>query len=277
MNISPRRRRRIIREHQLRQNGRTLEDIAARLGVSVATVHADLRLLETNWNDFAQATRHDLLLQQITRVNRRIGHLLNRKPLGPEAGFTAEEFLRVETLYAQNLNAACRELRLLLRELPGDARPGSGEIIDIELADYPDYELADPEETRKNLKKAESPQHLIPGKTRESEPRQAAEKKSPENLKAIAALPRNTGRNKPCPCGSGRKRKHCHPQDSGAPLLAERSPSDSGNLPTPATGLPPGLEAEALRLTQEHHEAEQRNDARAQVRALSKLADLYSK
>ena len=36
--------------------------------------------------------------------------------------------------------------RLLLRELPGDARPGSGEIIDIELADYPDHELADPEE-----------------------------------------------------------------------------------------------------------------------------------
>ena len=265
MNISPRRRRRIIREHQLRQNGRTLEDIAAKLGVSVATVHADLRLLETNWHDVAQATRHDLLLQQITRINRRVGHLLNLKPLGPEAGLTADEYIRHEALYAQNLNAACRELRLLLRELPGDARPGSGEIIDIELADYPDHELADPEEPRKNLKKPESPQPVIPGKTLQIQPRQAAEKKSPENLKPNPPLPRNTGRNKPCPCGSGRKRKHCHPRHAQTPAQP------------PEPELPPDLEAEALRLTQEHRQAEQRNDPLAQVSALSKLAGLYSK
>ena len=56
MNISPRRRRRMQREHQLRQNGHTLEYIADKLKVSVVTVHADLRALETNWDNFARAT-----------------------------------------------------------------------------------------------------------------------------------------------------------------------------------------------------------------------------
>lgn len=86
MPISPRRRRRTLREHQPRQNGNTLEYSADKLKVSVATVHDDPRLLETNWDDFDRATRHDLLLQQITRVNCRISQLLNWKPPGPEAG-----------------------------------------------------------------------------------------------------------------------------------------------------------------------------------------------
>lgn len=58
MPSSPRRRRRTLREHQLRQNGWSLERIAQQVNVSNATVHADLRLLETNWSDFARATCH---------------------------------------------------------------------------------------------------------------------------------------------------------------------------------------------------------------------------
>ena len=209
MNISPRRRRRMQREHQLRQNGNTLEYIADKLGVSVATVHADLRLLETNWNEFAQATRQDLLLQQITRVNRRISQLLNRQPPGPESPLTPDEVIRIEALHTRNLNAACREFRILLRELPCAVQPESGEITEDEFDDYPDHELADPEVPRRNLKKPESPQPARTSKTREIEPQPASEKNSSENLSEN--LPRHTGRNKPCPCGSGRKRKHCHP------------------------------------------------------------------
>ena len=302
MNISPRRRRRMQREHQLRQNGHTLEYIADKLAVSVATVHDDLRLLETNWTDFARATRHDLLMQQINRVNRRISQLLNSSPLELGNGLTVDEIIRVEALYARNLNAANRELRLLLRELPAEARAG-GEIIELELADYPDHELADPQATRKNLKKAESPQPAIPSKTQAIAPQRSAEKKSPENLKSIPGpaldLPRNTGRNKPCPCGSGRKRKRCHPEDSSSPSLKEMSqqPSkspplgemsrsslpptrsgDRGGLPAlPATDLPPHLEAEALRLTEQYEAAQRTNDQLAQVRTLEKLAGLYGK
>ncbi len=270
MNISPRRRRRMQREHQLRQNGHTLEYIADKLKVSVATVHDDLRLLETNWDDFARATRHDLLLQQITRVNRRISQLLNWKPPGPESRITIDEFIRIQALNAQSLNAANRELRLLLRELPPDARPGSGEVIEIELADYPDHELADPVETRKNLKKPESPQPAIPQKTQQISASEVPEKIFPENLKPGEDLPRNTGRNKPCPCGSGRKRKHCHPQHEKSPLLGEMSRSDRG-------GLPPDIEAEVRRLTRQFEAADRNNDELAQVRALEKLAALPGK
>ncbi len=275
MNISPRRRRRMQREHQLRQNGNTLEYIADKLNVSVATVHDDLRLLETNWDDFARATRHDLLLQQITRLNRRISQLLNWKPPGPESRITVDEFIRIQALNAQSLNAANRELRLLLRELPPDARPGSGEVIEIELADYPNDELADPVETRKNLKKPESPQAAIPSKTREIEPRPAAKKNSPENLKVDEDLPRNTGRNKPCPCGSGRKRKHCHPQNTD-PRPFPPPPRPDREL-VPVSDLPPHLEAEAVRLTQEYQVAERNNDGLAKLRTLEKLAGLYGK
>ncbi|MYD17080.1 MAG: HTH domain-containing protein [Chloroflexi bacterium] len=228
MNISPRRRRRTLREHQLRQNGHTLEQIAAKLGVSVATVHADLRLLETNWTDFAQATRNDLLLQQINRVNRRIGSLINTGVLGLELCITMNDALRARALHSQELNAACRELRLLLRELPAES-PLSGEIIELERADYPDYELADPERPRKNLKEPETDRTAIPHNTQETAAPEPPKESSPENLKSD--LPKNTGRNKPCPCGSGLKRKRCHPQ------LAQSSPQ------------PADIEADALRLT----------------------------
>ena len=50
-----------------------------------------------------------------------------------------------------------------------------------------------------------------------------------------------------------------------------------GGLATPATDLPPHLEAEAIRLTQQVHAAEQNNDPLAEIRALDKLARLYGK
>ncbi len=268
MNISPRRRRRMQREHQLRQNGHTLEQIADKLKVSVSTVHADLRALETDWDDFAQSLHNDLLLQQITRVNRRINRLSNDPTPGAELCTTLEEVLRPEALQTQNLNAANRELRMLLRLLAPNARPAGGEIIDIELADYPDEELVHAEETRKNLKKPESPQAAIPQKTQEISASVAQEKNSPESLKPN--LPRNTGRNKPCPCGSGQKRKHCHPQSAPSVPVPERGPA-----PDPA--LPPHLEKEAIRLTLQYQAAEQEGDPLAQVKTLDKLVALYGK
>ena len=254
MNISPQRRRRTLREHQLRQNGHTLEQIADKVNVSIATVHADLRLLETNWSDFAQATRNDLLLQQIIRVNRRIGQLINGGVAGLKLCATIDEGLRARALYSQELNAACRELRLLLRELPAEV-PISGEIIELEPAEYPDHELADPERPRKNLKKPENELAASPQKTKQIAPPQPPEKNSSENLKP--ALPKNTGRNKPCPCGSGKKRKLCHPQHAQAPPQA------------------PDIEAEALRLTREHQVAQANGDPLAEISALGKLVDLY--
>ena len=256
MPTSPRRRRRVLREHQLRQNGNTLEQIAEKVNVSVATVHADLRLLETDWHDIAAATRNDLLVQQINRVNRRLGHLINTGVVGLELCNTIDEALRARALYAQEINAASRELRLLLRELPAESTL-SGEIIELERADYPDHELADPEPDRKKLKepeKAETPQPAIPSNTQEIVASAVPEKNSPETLNP--SLPRHTGRNRPCPCGSGNKRKHCHPQH----MQSAAQPSD--------------IEAEALRLTERYQAAEKNNDPLAQVKALEQLVDL---
>ena len=251
MNISPRRRRRILREHQLRQNGHTLEQIAKKVDISVATVHADLRVLETNWTEFAQATRKDLLLQQINRLNRLITRLTNRKPFADDGTFTVEQIISLETLLSRDLNAANREYRLLLRELRADA-PHNDEIIELELSDYPDHELADPERTRKNLKEPETNPAAIPQKTQEIASPPPPEKEIPENLKV--PLPKHTGRNKPCPCGSGRKRKLCHPQHSSSPPSEVSSSPPAGEMsrsslpparPGDRGGLPPGLEAES--------------------------------
>lgn len=272
MNISPQRRRRVLREHQLRQNGYTLEQIADKVNVAVSTVHADLRLLETNWADFASSTRNDLLLQQISRVNRRIGQLINKGVVGLERCATVDQAFRARALYSQELNAACRELRLLLRELPADA-PRSGEIIELELADYPTHELADPERPRKNLKKPESEPAAISRKTKEIAAPAASEKSSRENPKFARpvppALPENTGRNKPCPCGSGQKRKRCHPQH------AQRVPSGPEAGPVPA--VQPDIEAEVLRLTRQFDAADRNNDQLTQLRALERLAALPAK
>ena len=258
MPTSPRRRRRILREHQLRQNGFPLKKIAEKVNVSVATVHADLRLLETDWQDIAGATRNDLLLQQINRINRRLGQLLNDPIPGADLCTSLDDLVRLKALHSRDLNAACRELRLLLRELPREAPVGNGQIIELERADYPDHELADPERTRQNLnnpEKAETPQPAIPSNTQEIAASTLPEKNSPETLNPD--LPRHTGRNRPCPCGSGNKRKHCHPQH----MQAAAQPSD--------------IEAEALRLTERYQAAEQSNDPRAQVNALDQLAKLY--
>jgi len=278
MSISPQRRRRTLREHQLRQNGYTLEQIAEKVNVAVSTVHADLRLLETNWTDFAQSTRNDLLLQQINRVNRRIGRLLNNGVVGLKLCTTADQVFRARALYSQELNAACRELRLLLRELPADA-PHGGEIIELELADYPDHELADPERPRKNLKKPESEPVAIPHKTRETEPSPPPEKNSSEHPKM--ALPQNTGRNRPCPCGSGKKRKLCHPQHAQRipSRLAPESPPGMGQArePVPSPTIPPDIEAEVLRLTRQFDAADRDNDQRTQLDVLEQLAALPGK
>ncbi len=52
---------------------------------------------------------------------------------------------------------------------------------------------------------------------------------------AVAAAVRSAGRNDPCPCGSGRKVKHCHGRAAGAAAPATRSPDDRGEASSPST------------------------------------------
>ena len=330
MNISPRRRRRIFHEHTLRQAGHTLEQIANQVNVSIATVHADLRLLEEHWVLLTQDIHDDLLLQQVARLDQRLERLTGadpidqaRRALGPDAQLTFEQLTQIEDRHARRLAQVERELRMLLKQLNIPHIYSS-----MRSPDHPDDEFADHETDRKNLKEPETIPDPIPSKTLEIVAPHPSEKSSAETLKP--PLPSPNGRNQPCPCGSGQERKHCHPQNpkshplgearpaldagmsrqpsnspplgearpaldagmsrrpSKSPPLREMSRSDRGGLP-PSAGdtealptdfpdkpLPPGAEAEALRLTDEHQAAKQRGDALAELNALEKIVALYN-
>ena len=214
-NISPRRRRRTLREHQLRQSGHTLEQIARKVGVSIATVHADLKLLEEHWTLHVQDIHNDLLLHQIARLDRRVEHLSSldpiaeaRRALSPDAELTLDQLTQIEDRHERRLTRAERELRMLLKQIN---RPHISR--GHRFVDYPEDELADAETDRKNLKEPETAQAAIPMKTLEIVPNGTSEKNSLARPKSDGAIPRSSGRNRPCPCGSGRKRKLCHPMD----------------------------------------------------------------
>ncbi len=201
-NISPRRRRRIFRAHQLRQDGLTLEQIAHQLTISIATVHADLRALEENWTALTQDIHDDLLLQQIARLDHRLERLNRLDPIadaihaiGPDAQITPDQLDRIEERHARRLAQAEREFRMLLKQLhrphaTASARPFTYPDFDAEPATYPDHELADPETDRTNLKELESLSPAIPGKTLEIVANGTAEKKLSDNLNGAAASPR---------------------------------------------------------------------------------------
>ena len=72
MFIPPKRRRRIMRAHHLRQLGHTLRQIAEKLNISVATVRADLKLAQTHWATIAAASADDLLLESLQLLQVRL-------------------------------------------------------------------------------------------------------------------------------------------------------------------------------------------------------------
>ena len=285
-NISPRRRRRIFRAHQLRQDGLTLEQIAQQLNVSIATVHADLRALEENWTALTQDIHDDLLLQQIARLDQRLERLNRLDPiadaifaLGPDAQLTPDQLDRIEERHARRLAQAEREFRMLLKQLhrphvTASARPFVYPNPDAEPAPYPDDELADPETDRTNLKEPESLSPAIPSKTLEIVANGTAEKNSSTNLNGAATQPRTPAAAPPRP--------------DAPPASDARPPSDAPHLmrgpdflrhlgPSPDPVLPPEHEAEAIRLTQRVHEAQANGDPMAELDALDKIVKLYAK
>ena len=80
MSISARRRSRILKAHELRQSGDSLRSIATALNISHATLLADLRLLETDWSEVADALADDLLLELLTLLQARLQRLTSAGP-----------------------------------------------------------------------------------------------------------------------------------------------------------------------------------------------------
>ena len=196
MPLSPQRRRRALRAHELRQHHFTIREIAAELHVSPTTVHDDLRAIETHQAEFARATAQDALLQHLALLRHRI-HELITNPLKPLEPFAAQNpdgtvqplFQHIDSAdlirYLQHrdraLQSALREYRLTARDLLRAAETGQldPETIAAAVAEYPAAELADaeppieqpeqtlnnPEQTRTNLNNSEHPQPLRPDRT----------------------------------------------------------------------------------------------------------------
>ena len=146
-----------------------------------------------------------------------VPNLLAELGVPPGTLVNTTELTRLYAVHQQSINAATRELRLLLRELKPESRQRANDIIDIELLDD-DEQLPETEQDWTKLNEPEHPEQPKPSKTLEIPPQTHAKQNSAEHLNT--ALPRNTGRNKPCPCGSARKRKHCHPQSVAPPKQA---------------------------------------------------------
>ena len=200
MPLSPQRRRRALRAHELRQHHFTIREIAAELRVSPTTVHDDLRAIETHQAEFARATAHDALLQHLALLRHRIHELITNplKPLEPFAAQNSDgtvqplfqhiagaDLIRYLEHRDRALQSALREYRLTARDLlrAADAAQLDPETIAAAVAEYPAAELADaeppieqpikqpeqtlnnPEQTRTNLNNSERPQPLRPDRT----------------------------------------------------------------------------------------------------------------
>ena len=212
MPLSPQRRRRALRAHELRQHHFTIREIADELHVSPTTVHDDLRAIETHQAEFARATAQDALLQHLALLRHCIHELLTNplKPLEPFAAqnpdgtvqplfqhIASADLIRYLQHRDRALQAALREYRLTARDLLRAADTGQldPETIAAAVAEYPAAELADaeppieqpaeqtlnnPEQTRTNLNKSERPQPLRPDRTTPTIPLNPPDQNNPE-------------------------------------------------------------------------------------------------
>ncbi len=162
MHISPKQRRRSVRAHYLRQRGQSLKQIAETSKTSVATVRADLKLVETHWSSIAAATADDLLLESLfllkTRLSLAIAHDFvadNAKRLTPV------DYLRARDAQETQLNSLAREIRRTVQDVHrrAEQRPDQPDLFHEEPR-----ELA---ETTPKLSQIEPPDSTIPSPEQE--------------------------------------------------------------------------------------------------------------
>ncbi len=144
MRISPKRRRRSVRAHYLRQRGHSLQHIAGTLKTSLATVRADLKLAETHWSSIAAATADDLLLESLHLLKLRLNLALTQDAVANNAKhLTPAEYLRARDAQETQLNSLAREIRRTVQDVHrrAEQRPDQPELFDEEPEDQ--QELAE--------------------------------------------------------------------------------------------------------------------------------------
>ncbi len=143
MSISPRRRRRILRAHKLRQQGHSVRRIGKSLRVSHATIVADLKLLETHWSEVVDQSADDLLLEQLRLLQIRLRKVMDFDMLKSFGHCVAADFARIYQAHVAEQATLLRETRRTVAQLHERAalrRTEAGETP-LEL-DYPEDELA---------------------------------------------------------------------------------------------------------------------------------------
>ena len=138
MQITPERRQRILKAQHLRQQGQSLRKIAEQLGVSHATVIADLKLLETHWSEIAAAAADDLLIEQMHHLRQYLAHVLGQDLAQLFAGSVSPaEYARLYTIRAGEISTLLRETRQTANTIYRRAAQRSAEEPDIDISDQP--------------------------------------------------------------------------------------------------------------------------------------------
>ena len=124
-----------MRAHHLRQQGHTLRQIAEKLGVSVATVRADLKLAQTHWATIAAASADDLLLESLHLLQIRLTLAIKRDYVADNAGrLTPVDYLRARDAQETQLNHLAQEIRRTAHDVHRRAaqRPDQPDLFDEE-------------------------------------------------------------------------------------------------------------------------------------------------
>ena len=180
MFIPPKRRRRIMRAHHLRQQGHSLRQIAEKLNISVATVRADLKLAQTHWATIAAASADDLLLESLHLLQIRLTLAIKRDYVADNASrLTPVDYLRARDAQETQLNHLAREIRRTAHDVHRRAaqRPDQPDLFDEEpqeLAETitestkiepPNSTISSPEQ---EIVQSQPPQEKIPAETAQS-------------------------------------------------------------------------------------------------------------
>ena len=250
---SPKRRAHMLQAHALRARGFSIAQIARATDHAPSTVHAWLRDFEFEREHIVAAIAQDQLLvllhsqAELLRLNEldppksaegadsRHRQLQALAALTRELRLVCAVLLRAKhdhafkyeqpqdlELPAQEFDAVApvAQLQTLLADLLAPPAEASEAAKPDEQTESQRIEPNPPRLSKRNLEVSERPQPRSPAHNGKSA--------NPPQKNAVPApirIPRNTGRNQPCPCGSGRKRKRCHPNGLPNPQPDRRPPS----------------------------------------------------
>ena len=190
MNITPKQRRRAVTTHFYRQKGHSLKNIAALLKVSVATVRADLQLVETHWSQIASAAADDLLLESLYLLQLRLTDVLKGAAIKSNVQFlTPTEYLRAEDAKDTQLTALAREIRRTVQQVHqrAEQRPDQHED-QHEDHDEEQQEAQEPQELAETAPKSA---HIEPSDSTISSPEQEIVESEAEQEKISEELDRD--------------------------------------------------------------------------------------